>query len=248
MKKLRLLLFTIMFANFTTLCFGQNVQINEIAISPTLVWNKTTIYDIYSGARAKNKTGTALSSGINLNYSKTIYKNFYAKIGIGYFNQKFGVHRGFDFEETVTGTGLFYSTEYYSYHTLNYLGGIGYSILLSKNKSKILPKNSGVRLLAVYNIYNTYKQEFKHDGNFSGGNINPQMRKKNYSLGSSIILQAGINRPLHKNFSIGLDILLPVYNKWRKDNIFRENMDEFHGSDFLIGSSINFIYHLNKKN
>ena len=247
MKKSRLLLFTIL-TNFPAFCISQNIHVNEIAISPALIWNKTTIYDIYSGARAKNKTGTALSRGINLNYSKTIYKNFYAKIGIGYFNQKFGVHRGFDFEETVTGTRLFYSTQYYSYHTLNYLAGMGYSILLSKNKSKILPKNSAFRLLALYNIYNTYKQEFKHDGNFSGGNINPQIRKENYSLGNSIILQAGINRPLHKNFSTGLDILLPVYSKWRKDFIFRENMNEFHGSGFSIGSSINFIYHLNKKN
>jgi hypothetical protein len=216
-------------------------------LSQTWIYNKTTIYDIYSGARARNETGTAISNGVNLNYSRTVYKNFYAKIGFGYFKQKFGVHRGFDYEETVTITRLFYSTEYYSYHTLNYFGGIGYNKILSKSKSKILPKNSGFRLLAAYNFFNTYKQEFKHSFNSLEGNINPQIRKDNYSFGSSIVLQAGVHRPLYKGFGIGLDILFPIYNRWRKDQIFREDMEEYHGSDLSIGTSIHLTYNIKTK-
>lgn len=226
----------------------QSLPVNEISLSQTWIYNKTTVYDIYSGARARNETGTAISNGVNLNFSRTVYKNFYAKIGIGYFKQKFGIHRGFDFKETVISTRLFYNTKYYFYHTLNYFGGIGYSTSLLKDHGKILPKSSGFRFLAVYNIFDTYKQEFKHDftGNFLG-NPNPQIRKDNYSLGSSIVLQAGVNRPLHKNFGIGLDVLVPVYNRWRKDKIFKEDMEEFHGSDLSIGTSVSLIYRIKTK-
>lgn len=239
---------SVILLNFFYHSFCQSLRVNEILVSQTMIYNKTTVYDIFSGARSRNETGTAVSNGVNLNYSKTIYKNVYAKIGFGYFKQKFGIHRGFDYEEPVTGTRLFYTTKYYSYHTLNYFGGIGYNKILSKSKSKILPKNSGFRFLAVYNFFDTYKQEFKHD--FGGnlfGNPNPQIRKDNYSFGSSIGLQAGINRPVYKNFGIGLDILLPVYNKWQKDKIFKENMSEFHGSDFSIGTSVNLIYNIKNK-
>jgi hypothetical protein len=227
---------------------GQNRNFQEISISQLFIWNKTTVYDIYSGARAGNKTGKAWSNGVNLNYSRTLHKNFYAKIGIGYFKQKFGIHRGFDFEQPVASTNLFYTTKYYTYHSLNYFGGIGYNKLFSKNHGKILPKNSGLRFLAIYSFYSTYKQEFKHD--FDGnlfGNPNPQIRKDSYSHGNSIVLQAGINRPIIKNFAIGLDLLFPIYNKWRKDRIFRENMNEFHDSDlsnFSIGTSFNLIYNI----
>ncbi|MEQ1798608.1 MAG: hypothetical protein ABL872_11700 [Lacibacter sp.] len=238
--------FSTILSLFSYYSFCQNIKVSEFALSQTLIYNKTTVYDSYSGARAADKSGTAISNGINLTYSKTIYKNLYGKIGIGYFKQKFGIHRGFDFEQTVATTNLFYSTKYYSYHSFNYFGGVGYNKILSKNKSKILPQNSALRLLAVYNFFNTYKQEFKHDFDNDNlfGNINPQIRKESYSLGNSIILQAGILRPIFKNFGIGLDLLVPVYNKWRKDKIFRENTDEFHGSDFSVGTSINLIYNI----
>lgn len=220
-----------------------------MAISPVLVWNKTTVFDIYSGARAANKTGNAVSTGININYSRTIYKNLFVKIGAGYLKQKFGIKRGFDFEETRFVTRLFYTTKYYAYDCLNYFGGIGYNKSFSKINSKILPNNSEIRLIAIYNFFNTYKQEFKHDfNNDLFGNLNPQIRIENYYLGNSLVLEAGIYRPIGKQFKVGLDILFPVYNKWRKDKIFKEDMNEFYGSGFSMGSSINFIYHINKKN
>lgn len=242
---LKRIFLSLMLSNFFYHSFCQSLPVNEISLSQTWIYNKTTIYDIYSGARARNKTGTAISNGVNLNYSRTIYKNFYAKIGFGYFKQKFGIHRGFDFKES--GTALFYTTKYYAYHTFNYFGGIGYSKSLSKDHGKILPKSSGFRFLAVYNFFNTYKQEFKHTYNSVGGSINPKIRKDNYSFGRSLTLQAGVNRPLYKDLRIGLDILFPAYNRWRKDKIFKENMNEFHGSDFSIGTSVNLIYQIKTK-
>lgn len=74
------------------LCFAlaKKAQISEMAISPVLVWNKTTVFDIYSGARAANKTGNAVSTGININYSRTIYKNFFVNLEQVILNKSLG--------------------------------------------------------------------------------------------------------------------------------------------------------------
>ncbi len=221
-------------------CFCQKPKINEVALTTNLIWNQTTIFNIIAGAGAKEKTGTALSNGININYSKSIYKGLYAKVGIGYFKQKFGIIRGFDFKETVVLTGLGYSTKYYQYKNLQYSLGIGYN--------KLLTKNYVIKLCATYNYLNTFQQEFRHafaDDLF--GNTNPQIRKESYHFGSYFNLEGGVSKKVYKNFSVGLDILFPVYTKWRKDEIFREDVNEFYKSNFSIGTSINLIYSFNKK-
>lgn len=236
MKSLSIILFII---SLNLVCFSQASTINEFGLSTSLIWNKTTIFNSYSGARAKDITGTALSNGINLNYSRSIYKNFHAKVGIGYFKQKFGIIRGFDFKETVITTGLGYSTKYYQYKNLQYTLGIGYN--------KLLTKNYVIKLCATYNYLNTFQQEFRHTLSGALGNTNPQIRKENYYFGSYFNLEGGVSKKVYKKFSVGLDILFPVYIKWRKDEIFREDFNEFYGSDFSIGTSINLIYSFNKK-
>lgn len=220
--------------------FCQSEKINEVALSTNFVWNNTTIFNSYAGARAKDISGNAWSNGVNLNYSKTLYKNFYAKIGIGYFKQKFGIVRGFDFEETVTLTGLGYSTKYYHYKNIQYIIGAGYI--------KPLPKNYILNFGATYNYLNSFQQEFRNTGssNFLG-NRNPQKRDDNFHFGSYLNFQIGVKKNFYKKISLGLDLICPVYNKWRKDEIFREDVNEFYGSNFLIGTSINLIYQIKKK-
>jgi hypothetical protein len=240
-------LLVVTFLFFTGLTVAQPKKIQEITISQLLVWNKTTIYDTYSGARASNKTGKAWSNGINVNYSFGINKYLFANVGIGYFNQRFGIQRGFDFFEPNVTTGLFYSTKKYAYKSFHYFGGMGYRKIIASKSKGIIPQNSEFRFLALFNLFNTFQQVFQHD--FNGnlfGNPNPQIRKLNYQYGSSVFLKAGIVRPIFKHFKLGIDLLLPVYNKWRKDEIFKENTNEYHGADFSIGTSLNLIYNLKK--
>ena len=60
-------------------------------------------------------------------------KIFFARIGVGYFKQKFGINRPFDFDETGgPSSNLLYFTKYYSYSTLNYFGGVGYQLIFKK--------------------------------------------------------------------------------------------------------------------
>lgn len=222
-----------------SISFSQKTKVNEIALSTTFVWNKTTILNSYSGARAKDITGNALSSGININYSRSIFKDFYTKIGIGYFKQKFGVQRPFDLKQTVVTASILYSTKYYLYKNLHYFFGLGYE--------KALRHDYNLHFCLTYNRFDTYNQEYKH--NFSDdylGNINPQIEKQNYHFGQSLISQFGVSKKMYKNYKIGLDLLVPLKNKWRKDEIFREDSNEFYGSGFSIGGSINLIYSFNK--
>lgn len=43
---------------------------------------------------------------------------------------------------------------------------------------------------------------------------------------------------------IGIDLVMPVFNKLRKDEIFKENPAEQHGINFSLGTSINLFYDL----
>lgn len=69
---------------------------NGINISVPAVWNKTEIFNSYSGAKAKNISGSAMSYGINLSYSRTIGHNLFAVIGLGFYIQNFGIECPFD--------------------------------------------------------------------------------------------------------------------------------------------------------
>ncbi len=245
MKKILLIgLITIIFCFVKSgKVFCQTQKVNELGITGTYLWNKTTIFNVYSGARAKNITGEAFSSGFNLNYSRTIYKNFFARVGVGLFNQRFEIVRPFDFDQTGGAlTKILFSTKYYSYSTLNYSGGIGYNWDLKKYK---------LRLIGLYNLFTTYKQEFRSDASdiFTStyGHTNPQIRKDKYTFGHSVFMQLAIKRNLGKNFGIELSAVLPLYTKWKKDEIFKEDTNAFYSPDASLGGAFSFIYQFNSK-
>jgi hypothetical protein len=235
----------IVFSTANTFACGQTNKIQELSVSQLFLWNNTTIYDIYSGARAKNKTGNAWSYGTNANYSFCLTKKLFATVGLGYFSQRFGIGRGFDFYEPNVATNLFYTTKNYSYKSFQYFGGIGYRVKIKKTNGIIIPLNSEVRFSAIASLCNTFQQEFQHDfGENFLGNPNPQTRNNSYQYGTTIQLKAGIVRPVYKKFNIGIDLVVPVYNRLHKDEIFKENPREYHGVNFSIGTSINLIYNL----
>lgn len=239
-------LFLLIVISTTTNRFAkaQTNKFQEISVSQLFIWNKTTVFDIYSGARAGNKTGKAWSNGTNVNYSFGLRKNVFASIGIGYFNQRFDIHRGFNFYEPNVVTSLFYTTKNYAYKSINYFGGIGYQLKIKKGK--VLPVNSEARVSIIGSFYNTFQQEFDNGGYHDPYYGNPEIRKRSYKYGSSIQLRGGIVRSVYKRFKIGIDLILPIYSRLRKDEIFKENTTEYHGINFSIGTSINLIYNLKK--
>ena len=106
---------------------------------------------------------------------------------------------------------------------MNYFAGMGYRVKIKKAKGIILPVNSELRFSALANFYHRFQQEFQHDfgPNFLG-NRNPQTRKTSYQYGTTIQFKAGIVRPVYNKFKIGIDLLMPFYNRLSKHEIFRE--------------------------
>ncbi len=225
---------------------SQHTRLSEIGISQLFIWNRTTIHDVYSGTRTADKTGKEWSFGTNAHYSFTVSKNIYATIGVGYYDQRFTIRRGFDFYEPNVVSSIFYTTKNYAYKNLHYFGGLGYRININPKRKQIFLANSELRLMALYNGFSTFRQEFRHTyADDFLGNPNPMVRKSNYHFGSAIYIKGGLLCPLIKKIKAGADVVLPVFNRWRKDFIFRENVDDYYGADFSMGVSLNLIYNLN---
>ncbi|MBL7727555.1 MAG: hypothetical protein JNM68_07720 [Dinghuibacter sp.] len=231
----------------TLLLSAQKEKFREISVSQLFIWNKTTVNDVYGGARASDKTGNAWSNGSSIHFSFGLNQKLYASLGVGLFNQQFGIQRGFDFYEPNNVTGLFYSTKKYGYKSVHYSGSIGYRKKAGARLAKSFLKKTEARLSATYNLYQTYRQEFTHDfGSNFLGNPNPQIRKANYRYGTSVALNAGLVNPVFKSLSMGVQLVVPVYNRWKKDAIFRDAANEYHGADFSSGACIQLIYNLNR--
>lgn len=205
---------------------------NSIGISVPVVWNSTKIYNSYSGARGKNISGTAYSNGVNITYERTVYKSLFAVIGIGHYKQNFGIQRPFDYDDP--STNLLYWTDRYYYVCIQYIGGLGYNYELSE-KYKL-------KGLLTYNHFDTYRQEFIPQYTSSEAGGKSQEETKKYTFGKSVILTGNLSRNLTKNIGIGVNLLLPVYNRWRKDIIFREDTNQFYGSEFSVGLGITASY------
>jgi len=205
---------------------------NVIGISVPVVWNSTKIYNSYSGARGKDISGTAFSNGINVTYERMINTNLFAVIGIGKYKQKFGIQRPFDYDDP--STNLLYWTDRYYYECIQYTGGIGYKYEISEKYN--------LKGLLTYSRFDTYRQEFipQYTSIEAGGKS--QVETKKYSFGKSVILTGKVSRSLTKNIGIGVDLLLPFYNRWRKDLIFREDTDQFYGSKLNVGFGITASY------
>lgn len=225
--------------------FGQNGTLHELSVGHSFIWNRTTIFDAYSGARARNETGQAWSNGTRLTYTFSVSKKIYASIGLGYFIQRFGIRRGFDFYEPNVVTSLFYTTKNYGYKCISYTGGIGYRVALHGKKGKLIAPSSELRFFWGVEGYQTFQQTFQHTyAEDFLTNPNPQKRKDWYHYGYSVLLNGGLVRPIARRWKIGIDLTAPIHNRWRKDAIFRENTDEYHGTDFSLGASANITYQL----
>ncbi|MDQ6758016.1 MAG: hypothetical protein M3004_13905 [Bacteroidota bacterium] len=231
MKKVFLLFFCLPFQTF-----AQKSEINnQVSLSVPIIWNNTTIFNIYSGARAKNISGTAISYGININYSKNIFKDIFLKAGIGYFNQNFGIIRPFYFNGD-TSTKVQYNTKRYTYGNINWLIGVGYTL----HMGKYLLTTS-----AVFNELYSIRQTYIPTGHSVGSPFrNYQIETNSFLFGQFLNLNAGAYKKISKKVSIGADLVVTTYTKWRKDKIFAEDESEFYSSKFCIGTNLSFIYNL----
>jgi hypothetical protein len=182
----------------------------------------------YAGRASTNHLKMkGVSWGINANYKKAIAQSFFLKLGVGYYRYTFNK---LDNYQPPFGTAdsrevdypsplwiLFYTNKYW-YHTIS--GNLGLEHWFSLNRN--LKITTGVN----WNPYFTYSKHYHIDYGSNGTmhSVNYVVPQKRY-FGYSVNLTAGIQKRV-KGFLIGPTIILPIYDRWKKDEKFGENENE----------------------
>jgi hypothetical protein len=199
----------------------------KLELSVPLIYNKTTIYNIFSGARATYLSGSAISKGLNINYQKKVTGNFFLLAGLGLFTQQFGIERPLNYDDP---TNLLFYTKWYKYYTFQLTGGIGYEKHVSNRYS--------FRTIVSYNSLETYKQNYKTLYSSNAATQETQISHAKYHFGEMLNIQPGISMLLYKNVECGVDLLIPCYTRYRKDQTFDEDPDEYYHSTFSLGLNL----------
>lgn len=177
---------------------------NRFGISTPIIWNHSEA-KYYSLANPRYSDGTGVSYGINATYYRHIDRNVYGLIGVGYFQQNFGIVRPFHLNSPFEP--LFH-TKSYRYDNIQLLGGFGYR--------KELHKDKAVKAEVTYNVFNSFRQKYiikeEHDAQ--------QINRKSMTIANALLLHAGAEKNMSSNIMIGAGILLPVSISWRTDNLF----------------------------
>lgn len=212
---------------------AQTKSLNSISVSVPIIWNNS--YGVfYALGTRKEPEGKNKSMGVNINYNRTIYKNIFGIVGIGYLKQNFKIERPFEFDSP---TNLLYSSQSYSYSSVQFDLGLGILINLN-SKFKLVPK-------VKYSHLSTYKQKYivyKDLGT-------EQTNKLNFSLGNILQSSLELNYNISKQLSLGVGLLVPLSIKWKNDNIFFKYNDISDSqiiayNKFSIGSLITLNYNI----
>ena len=214
--------------------FGQS----SLSVSIPTIWSNVSVKDNWTPPTAPNfkeyLSGSAFGYGVNLNYSfqpKFLVKDKHLQlnIGVGYFNQKFDVRRPFDYASMIY---IIYRTNYYSYYSWQWIGGLSYSYSLKKYTLTANMSYSGL---------NSFQQEYTPT---SGDRV--LINKYNIDFSRLLSFSFGMRRFIGNKISIGVSVLLP-YTSYRNDKIFRDDPSTFYHPKFSLGSSLNISYHFNEK-
>ncbi len=213
-------------------CQTKSQKIKTIGVSIPVIWNNSeaTFYQLGS---KKTPTGKAVSYGININHSRTVYKNLYGSVGVGYFRQIFSIRRPFNFDSPYN---LAYYTESYNYSTIYLNASLGYLIKINSKNSL----NTGIQ----YNQFFSLWQKYIVNKEYKTWQKNHQL----FSLGNIIIASLGMEKNITPNISIGLNCLVPFSTRWNNDEIFINSSwgtdsQQIGRTKSSIGASITCNYH-----
>ncbi|MDH7460300.1 hypothetical protein QEG73_03385 [Chitinophagaceae bacterium 26-R-25] len=200
---------------------------------PVIVNNSEALY--YQLGSPKHPTGTAVSYGVNINYTQPFLKNFYARASIGYFRQAFNLLRPFQYH-TPDGTKPLYHTKKYFYDNLISGIAIGYKRTLDKQYS--------INADVCYNHLSSFRQKY-----IATENQAYQVNKESFSPGHFISLNIGSERVLNEKFSIGFNVCVPVYTKWNNDEMFykfeySDKSQQIAKTKFSLGMGLSCFFHL----
>lgn len=175
----------------------------SIGISIPVIWNNSeaTFYRLGSPMFPH---GNAISYGVNTNYSRTIYKSIYGIVGFGYFKQTFGIIRPFNYDSPIQ---FGWATNSYSYDNVQLYGGVGYKRAVTRTIS--------INVAAIYSQYYSFRQKY-----INGSPVSNQVNYKSITIGEVVSLDIGAEIKISKRISVAVDLIIPVYTHWNKDEIF----------------------------
>jgi len=215
---------------------------NSLSVSVPMIYSNVTVKNNWSPPTAIHRinqfSGTAIGSGININYSfrpvfifKNRLKHFTMNIGVGYFSQRFDVIRFFNYNSPYY---LVYSTDHYSYKC--WQGSVGLVYIHALGKKHFFKGD------VMYSMQQSFKQEYTP----KALNSPTQINKLNIDFARTITLVLGVQRKLGGEVFVGLNLFLP-YVWWRNDKIFGDNPSTFSSPSFSLGGSVNVIYRFKNK-
>lgn len=200
-------------------------ETNELSFNLPILYNKTTITNVYGPTR--QISGTGISSGINISYKKIISNGIYVKIGLGFFTQNFSLRRPYKDLDFVS---LLRTTRKYNYHCLEQLIGLGYKSRIGKKYFFDLSVN--------YHQLKTFKQKY-----FSRNDLNITETKYEYQFASILSVTPLFQRTISDKIKISTGIVIPVITSWKKDIRFAENRNHTYGPSFHLGMQMGIHYH-----
>jgi hypothetical protein len=67
------------------------------------------------------------------------------------------------------------------------------------------------------------------------------------NFGNLLLLTIGLNRNLGDKFAVGVNMLTPLYTRWRNDKIFKDDPSLFFHPKFSLGLSVSATYKIKRK-
>lgn len=200
------------------------VESNELSFNLPVLYNKTTITNVYGPTR--QISGTGISSGVNISYKRVISNGIYVKIGLGYFAQNFSLRRPYnDFEFTT----VLYTTRKYTYYCWDQAIGLGYKTAFSKKYVFDVSAN--------YHRLSTFKQKYT-----SRDDINITNTNYRYQFASIISLLPSIQKKVSEKIQISTGLIIPVMTSWKKDVRFAENFNDTYKPTLHFGVQLGVHY------
>jgi hypothetical protein len=213
----------------------QDSKLKAIGVSIPVIFNNSegTYYQLGNRVKA---TGKAVSYGLNITHSRTIYKNLYGIAGIGYFKQSFGIKRPFDYAAPDSTKPLVY-TKKYNYNSMHFIIGLGYKVTINESMAF---KGS-----MTYNLFSSFSQKYVTDS-YSAGT--KQLNKKSIGIGNIISATAGAELKIDRKISVGFDLIIPLSTMWNDDKTFfnygyADNTQQIGKTKSSLGAAIICNYH-----
>lgn len=222
----------------------------SFSLSIPAIYNTVEVPNNWSPPTAINRknqfNGTSWGYGANVIYSfnpkfLNLDKNFTINIGGGYFKQRFNLQRPFNYNSPVE---IIYYTDHYSYDNIQGIVGVSYKFPLKDNYS--------FNANFSYNWLNSFRQKYTPTYG-STSRDHSQIEHRKYVFGNILTFSFGLKKHWKDKYSLGLNLVFPLYTQWRMDKIFDDDPTKYFypkprgGNISSIGGNISFEYYLKSK-